>query len=180
MWLKYKTVLSIFERNIRSMNYHIREAHKADMPQVLQLIVELAVFEKEPDAVEVTVEELESKGFGTAPDFHCFVAEIETKIIGMALVFTRFSTWKGRVLHLEDLIVSEHFRGYGIGTALLDEVVKYAAKFKVKRVSWEVLDWNTPAIDFYETKGADVKRDWDVVHLDSNGIKNYLLKLDNA
>jgi GNAT superfamily N-acetyltransferase len=81
------------------------------------------------------------------------------------------------VLHLEDLIVSENMRGKGVGSALLDRVVKHASDLKVKRVSWEVLDWNTPAIQFYEAKGADVKRDWDVVHLNEEGIKKYLSKL---
>lgn len=159
------------------MNYHIRKAKPTDLQHILDLIVELAVFEKEPDAVEVTVDELMNSGFGVRPDFTCFVAEINTKIVGIALVYTRFSTWKGRVLHLEDLIVSEVMRGQGIGSALLDQVVRFADKLKVKRISWEVLDWNTPAIEFYEAKGADVKRDWDVVHLNEEGIKNYLSKL---
>lgn len=159
------------------MNYHIRKAKPTDLQHILDLIVELAVFEKEPNAVEVTVDELLSSGFGVRPDFTCFVAEINTKIVGIALVYTRFSTWKGRVLHLEDLIVSEVMRGQGIGSALLDQVVRFADELKVKRISWEVLDWNTPAIEFYEAKGADVKRDWDVVHLNEEGIKNYLSKL---
>lgn len=159
------------------MNYHIRKAKPTDLQHILDLIVELAVFEKEPNAVEVTVDELLSSGFGVRPDFTCFVAEINTKIVGIALVYTRFSTWKGRVLHLEDLIVSEVMRGQGIGSALLDQVVRFADELKVKRISWEVLDWNTPAIEFYEAKGADVKRDWDVVHLNEKGIKNYLSKL---
>lgn len=159
------------------MNYHIRKAKPTDLQHILDLIVELAVFEKEPDAVEVTVDELMNSGFGVRPDFTCFVAEINTKIVGIALVYTRFSTWKGRVLHLEDLIVSEVMRGQGIGSALLDQVVRFADELKVKRISWEVLDWNTPAIEFYEAKGADVKRDWDVVHLNEEGIKNYLSKL---
>lgn len=159
------------------MNYHIRKAKPTDLQHILDLIVELAVFEKEPNAVEVTVDELLSSGFGVRPDFTCFVAEINTKIVGIALVYTRFSTWKGRVLHLEDLIVSEAMRGQGIGSALLDQVVRFADELKVKRISWEVLDWNTPAIEFYEAKGADVKRDWDVVHLNEEGIKNYLSKL---
>lgn len=159
------------------MNYHIRKAKPTDLQHILDLIVELAVFEKEPDAVEVTVDELMNSGFGVRPDFTCFVAEINTKIVGIALVYTRFSTWKGRVLHLEDLIVSEVMRGQGIGSALLDQVVRFADELKVKRISWEVLDWNTPAIEFYEAKGADVKRDWDVVHLNEKGIKNYLSKL---
>ena len=159
------------------MNYHIRKAKPTDLQHILDLIVELAVFEKEPDAVEVTVDELMTSGFGVRPDFTCFVAEINTKIVGIALVYTRFSTWKGRVLHLEDLIVSEVMRGQGIGSALLNQVVRFADELKVKRISWEVLDWNTPAIEFYEAKGADVKRDWDVVHLNEKGIKNYLSKL---
>ena len=159
------------------MNYHIRKAKPTDLQHILDLIVELAVFEKEPDAVEVTVDELMNSGFGVRPDFTCFVAEINTKIVGIALVYTRFSTWKGRVLHLEDLIVSEVMRGQGIGSALLNQVVRFADELKVKRISWEVLDWNTPAIEFYEAKGADVKRDWDVVHLNEKGIKNYLSKL---
>ncbi len=159
------------------MNYHIRKAKPTDLQHILDLIVELAVFEKEPNAVEVTVDELLSSGFGVRPDFTCFVAEINTKIVGIALVYTRFSTWKGRVLHLEDLIVSEAMRGQGIGSALLDQVIRFADELKVKRISWEVLDWNTPAIEFYEAKGADVKRDWDVVHLNEKGIKNYLSKL---
>ena len=95
-------------------------------------------------------------------------------IAGMALLYPRYSTWKGSILHLEDLIVAEAFRGSGLGTALLDEVVKYGAKLGVKRISWEVLDWNDPAIDFYEKKGARVMRDWDVVHLDEKGIQQYL------
>jgi GNAT superfamily N-acetyltransferase len=159
------------------MNYHIRKAKPTDLQQILNLIVELAIFEKEPNAVEVTVHELMASGFGPHPDFTCFVAEGNTKIVGIALVYTRFSTWKGRVLHLEDLIVSESMRGQGIGSALLDQVVRFADELKVKRISWEVLDWNTPAIEFYEAKGADVKRDWDVVHLNEKGIKNYLSKI---
>jgi GNAT superfamily N-acetyltransferase len=159
------------------MNYCIRKAEKKDMTQVLDLIIELAIFEREPDAVEITVKDLEKSGFDSPIAFDCFVAEVEQQIIGIALVYKRFSTWKGIVLHLEDLIVSESARGHGIGSALLDEVVKYGSRLGVKRISWDVLDWNTPAIDFYEHKGADVKRDWDVVHLNETGIKNYISKL---
>ncbi|WP_047246556.1 GNAT family N-acetyltransferase [Maribacter thermophilus] len=159
------------------MDYIIREAKRKDMAQVLKLITELAVFEKEDDAVEVTVADLEESGFGDQKLFHCFVADKEGQIVGMALVYPRYSTWKGPVIHLEDLIVTERMRGSGLGTALLNEVVKYGNSLGVKRISWEVLDWNKPAIDFYESKGADVKRDWDVVHLDEKGISNYLSKI---
>ncbi|MGB2224212.1 MAG: GNAT family N-acetyltransferase [Flavobacteriaceae bacterium] len=159
------------------MEFLIRKAKATDMSKVLDLIVELAIFEKEPLAVEISVDDLIQHGTGSSSDFDCFVAEAANDIVGIALVYTRFSTWKGRVLHLEDLIVSKNMRGKGVGSALLDRVVKHASDLKVKRVSWEVLDWNTPAIKFYEAKGADVKRDWDVVHLNEEGIKKYLSKL---
>ncbi len=159
------------------MNFNVRVAVKKDMPEIFELIKELAVFEKEPHAVKITVEDLELNGFGNDPKFHCFVAEVDGKVKAMALVYMRFSTWKGPILHLEDLVVKQDLRGLGLGSALLDEVVKFGEKLGVKRVSWEVLDWNEPAIEFYEKKGADVKRDWDVVHLSEEGIKNYLSKL---
>ncbi len=151
-----------------------RLAVKQDMLRVLELINELAVFEKEPDAVEVTLSDLEKDGFGKYPKFTCFVLEQDAIIAGIALVYPRYSTWKGEVLHLEDLIVSEKCRGKGLGTQLLDAVVTYGKELGVKRISWEVLDWNEPAIKFYQSKGANVMRDWDVVQLDKNGIENYL------
>ena len=159
------------------MSFTIRNAQKIDMPQVLSLIKELAVFEKEPDAVEVTISDLEIDGFSKNPSFHCFVAEVNGKIEGLALVYNRYSTWKGKALHLEDLIVSDAMRGSGIGSALLDEVVKYGHHLGVKRITWEVLNWNEPAIIFYEKKGANIMRDWNVVHLNEQAIKNYISKL---
>ena len=159
------------------MTFSIRKARKDDMSRVLELIIELAVFEKEPDAVEVSIETLIRGGFEEPKQFVCFVAECEGKIEGIALVYHRFSTWKGSVLHLEDLIVSLNKRGKGLGTALLDEVVTYGHELDVKRISWEVIDWNEPAIAFYENKGADVKRDWDVVHLTEDGIKKYIANI---
>ncbi|MGA1226135.1 MAG: GNAT family N-acetyltransferase [Tamlana sp.] len=159
------------------MNYKIREATISDMPNVYDLIKELAYFEKEPNAVEVTVEDLKKDGFGKQPAFHCFIAEVDGKVEGIALTFERYSTWKGKIIHLEDLIVSKSMRGSGLGTALLDEVVKYAHNLGVRRINWEVIDWNEPAIAFYEKKGAKVLRDWDVVWLDEVGINNYVAKL---
>ncbi|TDT46660.1 ribosomal protein S18 acetylase RimI-like enzyme [Maribacter spongiicola] len=159
------------------MEYTIRVAQREDMKQVLHLIQELASFEKEDDAVEVSVQNLEEDGFGKQKLFHCFVAEKNDKIVGMALVYPRYSTWKGPVIHLEDLIVTEEMRGSGLGTALLNEVVKYGDALGVKRISWEVIDWNEPAIGFYESKGANVMRDWDVVQLDETGIKKYLSEI---
>jgi len=159
------------------MNFKVRIAKKGDIPEIFNLIKELAIFEKEPHAVTISAEDLEVYGFGNDPKFRCFVADVNGKVKAMALVYMRFSTWKGPILHLEDLVVKHNMRGHGLGTALLDEVIKYSQELGVKRVSWEVLDWNEPAIEFYEKKGADVKRDWDVVHLNEEGIKNYLLKL---
>lgn len=160
------------------MEYAIRDARPEDMEQVLALVQELADFEKEPDAVEITKEDLVKDGFGETKLFHCFVAETTDGIAGIALVYPRYSTWKGTVIHLEDLIVAEKMRGSGLGTALLDEVVRYGHGLGVKRICWEVLDWNETAIEFYEKKGANVLRDWDVVQLDENGIKNYMESLN--
>jgi GNAT superfamily N-acetyltransferase len=159
------------------MEFTIRRATKTDMSRVLELIKELAVFEKEPEAVIVTEHQLIEDGFNEHPDFICFVAEVNNKIEGMALIYQRYSTWKGKVIHLEDLIVNQEFRGCGIGSALLDTVISYCGELGVKRVSWEVLDWNTPAIRFYQQKGAHIKEDWKLVHLDEQGIKNYISKL---
>ncbi|ETN94297.1 GNAT family N-acetyltransferase [Zhouia amylolytica] len=156
------------------MDYTIRQAHKEDMSSVRELIQELADFEKEPNAVEVTVEDLIEDGFGAHPAFHCFVAEVNGKIVGMALVYQRYSTWKGKTVHLEDLIVSEKMRGTGLGSALFAEVIKYGHQKGVKRIEWAVLDWNEPAITFYEKNGADVMRDWDTVQMNEQAIKNFI------
>ena len=152
----------------------IRKATKNDMPSVLELIQELATFEKEPDAVVVTVDDLIRDGFSENPLFQCFVAEVDNQIIGMALYYYRFSTWKGKTIHLEDLIVKENKRGTGAGFALYKEIIKQGKAENVRRIEWNVLDWNTPAIDFYEKSGAKVLGDWRVVHMDENGIKNFI------
>ena len=156
------------------MNISVRLSTPVDMPQVLRLIKELAAFEKEPDAVIITVDTLVKEGFGKSPLFTCFVAEVEEKIVGMALVYDRFSTWKGRSIHLEDLIVNEKMRGTGVGKALYSKVIAYAAAQKVKRLEWVVLDWNEGAIKFYEKNGARMLKDWYIVQMDEEGIKNYM------
>ena len=152
----------------------IRKATKNDMPSVLELIQELATFEKEPDAVVVTVDDLVRDGFSENPLFQCFVAEVENEIIGMALYYYRYSTWKGKTIHLEDLIVKENKRGTGAGFALYKEIIKKGKAENVRRIEWNVLDWNTPAIDFYEKSGAKVLGDWRVVHMDDKGIEQFL------
>ena len=152
----------------------IRKATKNDMTSVLELIQELATFEKEPDAVVVTVDDLVRDGFSENPLFQCFVAEVENEIIGMALYYYRYSTWKGKTIHLEDLIVKENKRGTGAGFALYKEIIKQGKAENVRRIEWNVLDWNTPAIDFYEKSGAKVLSDWRVVHMDDKGIEQFL------
>lgn len=169
----------IFENIKHTMQFTVRKANKKDMPAVLELIKQLAEFEKEPDAVEITLKDLENDGFGENPAFFCYVAEVNSKVEGIALGFHRYSTWKGKIIHLEDLIVNQNLRGTGIGSALLDAFIKHAHKLGVKRINWEVLDWNEPAIKFYESKGANVMRDWDVVQMNEKSIKNYISKLNN-
>jgi GNAT superfamily N-acetyltransferase len=144
----------------------------------------LANFEKEPDAVLVTVEDLIRDGFGTTPLFHVFVAEIESdpadcdngvQIVGIALYYYRYSTWKGKTIHLEDLVVKDKMRGMGLGYALYSEIIKQGKKDKVRRIEWNVLDWNTPALKFYEKSGAKVSSDWRVAQMDEVAI-NYFVE----
>lgn len=146
------------------------------MSAVLGLIQELAVFEKEPDAVVLTVADLERDGFGENPLFHTFVAEVNGEIMGMALYYYRYSTWKGKTIHLEDLIVKEAYRGTGTGLALYTEIMKQGKKEGVRRIEWNVLDWNEHAIRFYEKSGAKLLDDWRVVQMDEDGIKRFLIE----
>ncbi|MEH6658609.1 GNAT family N-acetyltransferase [Leeuwenhoekiella marinoflava] len=156
------------------MDATIRKAEANDMAQVLRLIKELAVYEKAPDAVEVTVDDLIAYGTGNNPDFTCFVAEQNGDILGIALVYYRFSTWKGRTVHLEDLIVREQHRGKGLGMALYTEVIKYTYELGLKRIEWVVLDWNTSAVDFYKASGANVMQEWNTVQMDTAEMKQFL------
>ena len=118
----------------------IRKGTPEDMEGVLTLIKELAVFEKEPDAVVITVEDLIRDGFGSQPLFHVFVAEVDQIIVGIALYYYRYSTWKGKTIHLEDLVVKQSMRGTGIGYALYSEIIKQGKIDKVRRIEWAVLD----------------------------------------
>lgn len=152
----------------------IRKATEKDMQAVLNLIQELATFEKEPDAVVITADDLVRDGFSAHPLFQCLVAEEENAIIGIALYYYRYSTWKGKTLHLEDLIVSENKRGTGAGFALYSEIIAQGKRDNVRRIEWNVLDWNTPAIDFYNKTGAKILEDWRVVHMDEAGINAFL------
>lgn len=146
------------------------------MLAVLELIKELAVFEKQPHAVILSVSDLERDGFSETPLFHTFVAEIENEIVGMALYYNRYSTWKGKTIHLEDLIVKEKMRGTGCGFALYSQIIAQGKKENVRRIEWNVLDWNKPAIDFYEKTGAKVLKDWYMVQMDEETIDTFLKK----
>ena len=154
----------------------IRKGTPSDMPSVLELIKELAVFEKEPEAVVISVDDLLRDGFAENPLFHTFVAEVDQQIIGIALYYYRYSTWKGKTIHLEDLIVKENKRGTGAGFALYSEIIAQGKRDNVRRIEWNVLDWNTPAIEFYKKSGAKILADWDVVQMDENGINEFLKK----
>ncbi len=156
------------------MKIEIRKGLIEDMPAVLDLIKELAIFEKEPNAVIVTVKDLQRDGFCENPLFYTFVAEINEELVGIALYYYRYSTWKGRTLHLEDLIVKEKMRGSGCGFALYSEIIKQGKKDNVRRIEWNVLDWNQPAIDFYEKSGAKVLKEWRNVQMDEAGIDEFL------
>jgi GNAT superfamily N-acetyltransferase len=158
---------------------NIRKAEPEDMKAVLGLIKELAEFEKEPDAVLVTEADLIRDGFSNNPLFQVLVGEIEgnatqKEIVGIALYYYRFSTWKGKTIHLEDLVVKESMRGTGLGYALYSEIIKQGKKDQVRRVEWNVLNWNTPAIEFYKKSGAKVLDDWMVVQMDEQGINNFV------
>jgi GNAT superfamily N-acetyltransferase len=156
------------------MGFITREATKEDIHSVLDLITELAVFEKEPTAVEVTASDLERDGFSNNPKFKIFVAEEATKIIGIAFIYMRYSTWKGPIVHLEDLIVTQEKRKLGVGKALYTKVLKHAHALGAKRVSWEVIDWNTNAIDFYKSTGATILKDWSVVQMTQENLEKFV------
>lgn len=156
------------------MNFSIRKGKANDCPAILGLIKELAEFEKESDAVVVTIEDLERDGFGANPLFNVLVAENKNEIVGMAFYYYRYSTWKGKTIHLEDLIVKNEMRGKNIGSSLYGALLKQAYKEQIKRVEWVVLDWNTPARDFYLSSGAKILKGWETVQMDEKGLKNYI------
>ena len=158
------------------MEIHIRKGQKGDLPRVLELIRELALFEKAPDAVTNTVADMEKDGFGEKPVFRFHVAELDGLIVGIALYFVKYSTWKGKGLYLDDLIVSEKFRGKGIGKKLLDAFMQEAKAMGAKQVHWQVLDWNTPAIDFYIKIGARIEAEWWDCKMDEEELKQYKLQ----
>lgn len=153
----------------------IRRGREADLPQVLALIQELAEYEKAPHEVTNTLQDMQRDGFGPEPIFHFFVAEQPAggRIIGLALYYTAYSTWKGRMLYLEDLVVTEAARGTGLGKQLFDAVVAEARRTGAHRLKWQVLEWNEPAIGFYKKIGANLDPEWHNGNLSAEQLQAY-------
>ena len=142
------------------MDITIRRAVKEDCPRLLELVQELAVYERAPDEVTVTLNHFEESGFGPRPVWWSFVAEENNVILGFALYYIRYSTWKGRRMYLEDILVTESARGKGIGKLLFDRLIEEAKERKFCGIVWQVLDWNEPAINFYKKYNADFDASW--------------------
>ena len=157
------------------MNIAIRKGTKTDLPAVLNLVKELAIYEKAPNEVTVTLSDMEQDGFGENPIFSFFVAEKDGNIVGIALYYIKYSTWKGKCVFLEDIIVTEEYRQYGIGKKLFDEIVKVAKEMNVKRLEWQVLEWNEPAIKFYKKLNAHFDEEWINCKLTDKEIQTYSL-----
>ena len=153
--------------------FSIRKGQEDDLPQVLELVKELATFEKAPEEVVNTTEKMIGEGFGNRPYFEFFIAEEHEQIIGLALYFFSYSTWKGKSLYLDDIIVTETSRGKGIGKALFKKVAEVAKDENCGKMHWQVLDWNEPAIDYYKKLGASFDREWINCALTSEQLKNY-------
>ena len=156
------------------MSFTIRIGEKKDVQSLLDLIVELAIFEKEPEAVKITIEDLLKDGFSDNPKFKFFVAEEGNTIIGIALFYERYSTWKGRTIHLEDLMVTKKRQKIGAGKALYTAVLKYAYDNNFNRVAWEVIDWNENAINFYKSTGATYLNNWSVVQMNKENLEKFI------
>jgi len=149
----------------------IRKAERSDVAAMLGLVNELAIYEKEPNAVRVTPDEMETEGFDNNL-YHAYVAEVDGLVVGFALWYPRYSTWNGRTLHLEDFYVQPQQRGKKIGKALFEEFLKAAKRWGAKQVKWEVLDWNQPAIDFYNNYTTEFSNGWMLARIDDTQLNN--------
>ncbi len=154
------------------MNITIRKSTKEDMPQVLGLIKELALYEKAPEAVTNTVEDMINDGFGTRPVFFCDVAEVDNKVIGIAIYFIKYSTWKGKGIYLDDIVVTESWRGKGVGRLLFNNVIQESKNNNANQLHWQVLDWNEPAINFYKKYPTEFDSEWINCKLTKEQVEN--------
>lgn len=146
----------------------IRPAVKDDCPRMLELVRELAVYERAPDEVTVSLEHFMESGFGPKPVWWAFVAEVEGVIVGFALYYVRYSTWKGQRMYLEDILVTESWRGKGIGALLMEALIGAAKEKGFNGITWQVLNWNEPAIRFYECYKVRFDHEWVNAILDIN------------
>lgn len=142
------------------MEIKIRRALKEDCPRLLELVNELAEYERAPHEVTVTLDHFTESGFGKNPVWWAFVAEVENTIVGFALYYIRYSTWKGQAMYLEDILVTKKMRGKGIGKMLMDRLIEEAKEKKFNRIIWQVLQWNEPAINFYKKYNAKFDSEW--------------------
>ena len=145
---------------------NIRKGQEKDLEAAFDLVRELAIYENGEDQITTSLDQMRLDGFGDKPVFEFFVAEHNNRIVGTAIYYFRYSTWKGKRLYLEDLIVTESARGTGLGKALLDRIVEEAKATQCSGVMWQVLDWNEPAINFYQRYGASLDGEWINCHLD--------------
>ncbi len=156
---------------------NIRPATVNDVGQIMQFVIDLAIYEKEENAVVATSEDFKTALFRENPQAHCLIAEVQGKPIGFALYFYSFSTWLGQHgIYLEDLYVSQNSRGLGAGKALLKELSKIAVSNNLGRIEWSVLDWNKPAIEFYKAIGAEAKNGWTVNRLTGQALSDFASK----
>jgi GNAT superfamily N-acetyltransferase len=142
------------------MQITIRPAIQTDVPAMLGLVQELALYEKAPQEVTVTLEEMTAAGFGPGAIWKAFVGIVDGKLVGMSLFFTKYSTWKGKCMYIDDIVVTESMRGAGIGKLLFEETVAEAKRTHMRRLEWQVLEWNTPAINFYNKFSAVLDPEW--------------------
>jgi GNAT superfamily N-acetyltransferase len=145
---------------ITGQEIKIRRAVQADCPRMLELVKELAIYERAPNEVTVTLEHFTESGFGPHPVWWAFVAEAEGRIVGFAMYYIRFSTWKGQRMYLEDFIVTDEYRGKGIGKLLFDQLIVEAKEKGWNAIVWQVLKWNEPAINFYKKYNTSFDGEW--------------------
>jgi GNAT superfamily N-acetyltransferase len=155
------------------MQVHLRVAKKDDCPRIMELIKELAIYEKQPQEVTVSLQHFEEAGFGQRPVWKAFVAEVNGFVVGFALYYVRYSTWKGSRLYLEDLIVTEVMRGRGIGKMLFNRLIQEASELGFNGMTWQVLDWNEPAIRFYKKYESGLEAGWLNASLSTEQILNF-------
>ena len=156
------------------MSQIIREARAEDVQVIYDLIVELAIYEKEPDAVVASVEHIQENLFGANPVAYCHVAEVDSQVVGIAIWFLNYSTWLGKAgLYLEDLFVKPEFRGSGLGLSLMKTLAQVCVDCGYERFQWWVLDWNEPSINFYKSIGAEAMDEWTTYRLSGSALKSF-------